>query len=107
MFRFIMMVLLMAACFFAGKMSAQEGQDQFIVEYVEQAEVSPQEILALARNQDLKTQFPDLHGKLMIFLARPQIQAQLVNPNRSSSPLYQKLVELVVLINSKLNQEII
>lgn len=103
-FRFIMMLLLMAACFFAGKMSAQEEPVQFIIENVEQAEVSPQEIMALTRNQDLKNQFPDLHRKLMIFLATPQIQAQLANPNRSSSPLYQKLVELVVLINSKLNQ---
>lgn len=104
MFRFIMMIMLMAACFFAGRISAFEKPEEFVVENVAQAQVTPQEILALARNSVLKEQYPDLHRKLMIFLATPQVQVQLVNPNRSSSPIYQKLVELVVLIKSKLNQ---
>ena len=107
MLRFIMTILLMAACFFAGKMSAMEKPVEFIVENVEESieknEVSPAEILALTRNENLKMQYPDLYRKLMVFLAVPQIKAQLENPNRSSSPLYQKLVELVTLIQSKLN----
>ncbi len=107
MFRFIMMIMLMAACFFAGKMSAQEEPIQFIVEDVEQAEVLLQEIVALARNQVLKTQYPELYHDFMVFLASPQIQEQLINPNRSNSLVYQKLVDLVLLIRSNLNEEII
>ncbi len=107
MLRFILTILLMAACFFAGKMSAMDDPREFIVENVEKAfektEVFVAEILALTRNENLEMQYPDLYRKLMAFLATPQIKAQLENPNRSNSPLYQKLVELVTLIQSKLN----
>jgi len=105
MFRFIMMIMLLVASFFAGRVTAAEAPIPFIVEDVElQAEVTPQEILAFVRSNEVKTRFPDLHRKLLVFLATPQMQAQLANPNRSSSPLYQKLAELVILIRSKLNE---
>ena len=104
MLRFIMTILLMAACFFAGKMSAQEVPDFQVVYEAQAPEITNQEIIALVRNPDLKAQFPDLYGKLMLLLATPQIQAQLINPNRANSPLYQTLVDLVALIEAKLNQ---
>ncbi len=96
MFRFIMMLLIMIASFCAGRMSAAEAPVPFVVENVAQAEITPQEILALMRNEDVKARFPEEHRKLIIFLATPQIKAQLVNPNRASSPLYQALVKLVI-----------
>src|ERR1700722_15830684 len=98
MFRFIMTVLLMAACFYAGKMSAQEEPVQFIIENVEQDEVSPQELLALVQNPQLKAQFPKIYLKLIAILNTPKIQAELINPNRSQSRIYTRLVEMVIAI---------
>jgi hypothetical protein len=107
MFRFILTILLMAACFFAGKMLAQEELIEFSYEVPEQADVSLQEILALTQNVDLQSQFPDLYNQLMGLLATPQIQLELVNPDRLNSPVYQSLLDLVMLINLQLTQEII
>jgi hypothetical protein len=102
MLRFIMTILLMVACFFAGRLTAQENACPYIVKTIEQIEVTPQEILALTRNADLQTQFPDLYHQLMVLVASPQVQTELVNPDRSSSLIYQKLADLVILINSRL-----
>ena len=94
----------MIACFFAGRITAQDDIFWPAVVTVEQPEVSLQEIRGFAGNEDLKNQFTELYGQLMVFLATPQVQIELVNPN---SAIYQRLAELIVLIRSNLNQEII
>ena len=102
MFRFLMMLVLMALSFFAGKMSAQEEPDFEVIYEQPVSAGSISEILALVRNPQLQSQFPDLHHNLIVFLATRHVQEALLNPNRSDSAVYQQLQDLVDSINTQL-----
>lgn len=97
MFRFLLVLALMALSFLMGKISAQENADFTVVYELPalETDVTDRDISGLIPNQSFREQYPRLYHELVVFLAVPAVQNALLPENRNISAIFQKFIQYI------------